>query len=235
VGFFSNDNNNQQDQSTQPMQYAQQQPSNDYDPQAAQQSIDGVIPPVGMQQPVANVAAYDATTAPPVDDSGASYIMTTPPAQSVAQPTQQQSPAYHPTVGAPMIAPQTPAPLEQPAIDEAVTPTTQDPVPTNDTTPQDTTDSFTVPVSVTPAEPGSLMAIKQQALQQLSPLVNHLNQTPEERFTTTMMMLQATDDQTLVPLAYEAAQTITDDKARAQALLDVVNEINYFSKTKQSQ
>ena len=74
-----------------------------------------------------------------------------------------------------------------------------------------------------------LVDIKQQALQHLSPLVSHLDQTPEEKFRTTMMMIQATDDQSLLKTAYEAAQKIEDDKARAQALLDVINEINYFT------
>lgn len=74
-----------------------------------------------------------------------------------------------------------------------------------------------------------LIGLKQQALQQLSPLVSHLEQTPEEKFRTTMMMIQASDDQTLIKSAFEVAQKITDDKARAQALLDVINEINYFT------
>lgn len=74
-----------------------------------------------------------------------------------------------------------------------------------------------------------LLSIKQGALQQLSPLVGHLDQTPEEKFRTTMMMIQASDDQSLIKTAYEAAQKIGDDKARAQALLDVINEINYFT------
>lgn len=74
-----------------------------------------------------------------------------------------------------------------------------------------------------------LLGIKQQALQQLSPLVSHLDQTPEEKFRTTMMMIQAADDQSLIAQAYESANQITDEKARAQALLDIVNEINYFT------
>lgn len=86
-----------------------------------------------------------------------------------------------------------------------------------------------------PAGPASdLVNLKQQALQQLSPLVSHLDQTPEEKFRTTMMMIQATDDQSLLQPAYEAAQKIEDDKARAQALLDVINEINYFSQQNKS-
>lgn len=74
-----------------------------------------------------------------------------------------------------------------------------------------------------------LLDIKQQALQQLSPLVDHLDQTPEEKFKTTMMMIQAADNQSLIPDAYKAAKEIGDEKARAQALLDIVNEINYFT------
>lgn len=78
-----------------------------------------------------------------------------------------------------------------------------------------------------------LINLKQQALQHLSPLVGQLDQTPEEKFRTTMMMIQASDDKSLVKTAFEAAQTITDDKARAQALLDIINEINYFTQHQQ--
>jgi hypothetical protein len=74
-----------------------------------------------------------------------------------------------------------------------------------------------------------LALIKQEALKELNPLVSHLNQTPEEKFRTTMMMIQAADDDSLIKDAYEAAKAIKDEKARAQALLDVVNEINYFT------
>ena len=77
--------------------------------------------------------------------------------------------------------------------------------------------------------PDGLLDIKQQALQQLSPLVGHLEQSPEEKFRTTMMMIQASDNQALLKDAYEAANQIGDEKTRAQALLDVINEINYFT------
>lgn len=80
-----------------------------------------------------------------------------------------------------------------------------------------------------------LLHIKQQALQHLSPLVGHLDQSPEEKFRTTMMMIQASDDQSLIKEAYDAAEKISDDKARAQALLDVINEINYFTQQHNSQ
>ncbi|MDB5163803.1 MAG: hypothetical protein JWS12_421 [Candidatus Saccharibacteria bacterium] len=79
-----------------------------------------------------------------------------------------------------------------------------------------------------------LLNIKQQALQQLSPLVDHLDQSPEEKFRTTMMMIQASDNQDLIKVAYQAAGEIKDEKARAQALLDIVNEINYFTQQAQN-
>lgn len=75
----------------------------------------------------------------------------------------------------------------------------------------------------------NLLSIKQEALQHLSPLVNHLELAPEEKFRTTMMLIQAADDKNLLQTAYDLAKQITDEKVRAQALLDVVNEINYFT------
>jgi hypothetical protein len=79
----------------------------------------------------------------------------------------------------------------------------------------------------TPEE--DLIKLKQQALQSLAPLVDHLDQSAEEKFKTTMMLIQASDNAELIQEAYDAANKIEDEKVRAQALLDVVNEINYFT------
>jgi hypothetical protein len=86
----------------------------------------------------------------------------------------------------------------------------------------------------TPDKPSGnlLVDIKLQAMQQLSPLVGHLNQPPEEKFKTLMMMIQASDDASLIPTAYETANKITNENVRAQALLDIINEINYFNQQK---
>lgn len=93
---------------------------------------------------------------------------------------------------------------------------------------------WTPPASTAPtASTDDLVQLKQQALTQLSPIVGKLDQTPEEKFRTTMMMIQASDDQSLIRSAYDAAQAITDEKVKAQALLDVINEINYFSQKNQ--
>lgn len=91
-------------------------------------------------------------------------------------------------------------------------------------------DTNSQPAATPPTQnPDDLLDLKEQALTSLQPLVSHLDQTPEEKFKTTMMLIQATDNSALVKDAYQAAKQITDEKARAQALLDVVNEINYFT------
>ncbi|PID32076.1 hypothetical protein CR970_02460 [Candidatus Saccharibacteria bacterium] len=129
------------------------------------------------------------------------------------------SPAPSPTDG-----PTEPSPVPQvsPAANPAAPVTPHDPAkPKTPDTASDTHHALAVN--------DALLDIKQQALQKLSPLIDHLDQTPEEKFRTTMMMIQAADDQTLIKDAYAAAQSITDEKVRAQALLDVVNEINYFT------
>jgi len=83
------------------------------------------------------------------------------------------------------------------------------------------------------ADSDELLELKQKALQQLTPLVGELDQSPVDKFRTTMMLIQASDNQALLNEAYQAAQAIEDEKLRAQALLDVVNEINYFTQPKE--
>jgi hypothetical protein len=99
-------------------------------------------------------------------------------------------------------------------------------------TPEAVVEAVEAPVAAPYSEPSGssdLMDINQKALTELSPLVSHLDQSPEEKFKTTMMMIQASDNQELIADAYVSAQAITDNKAKAQALLDIVNEINYFT------
>lgn len=117
----------------------------------------------------------------------------------------------------------------EPITDESAAPEPATTAPTPALTTDEDTDNDT------PAPSGELIDLKQEALQSLSPLVEKLDQTPEERFRTTMMMIQATDDSSKIRAAYEAAQKIEDEKVRAQALLDVVNEINYFTQQEQKE
>lgn len=89
------------------------------------------------------------------------------------------------------------------------------------------------PMPATPAAPsmggGDLESIKKDALTELRPLVDKLNVAPEEKFDTYLLLLRSTDDQALIAPAHEAARNIADEARRAQALLDVIKEIDYLS------
>jgi hypothetical protein len=74
-----------------------------------------------------------------------------------------------------------------------------------------------------------LESIKKDALSELRPLVDKLNVAPEEKFDTYLLLLRSTDDQALIAPAHEAARAITDEARRAQALLDIIKEIDYLA------
>lgn len=82
--------------------------------------------------------------------------------------------------------------------------------------------------SVSPAA-GGLEQLKKTALEELRPLVGKLDLPAEEKFDTLLLVIRSTDDQSLLSDAHEAAKGITDETKRAQALLDVIKEIDYFS------
>ncbi len=125
-----------------------------------------------------------------------------------------------------MSAPDVPAGTElaTPAFGDTPDETTTDPDITRDDQP-----ALSEP---TISGDDELLDIKKQALEELSPLIDHLDQSADEKFRTTMMMIQASDNKALIPQAFSAAKDISDDKKRAQALLDIVNEINYFTHQK---
>jgi hypothetical protein len=128
-------------------------------------------------------------------------------------------------------------PPSAPPVNSSNTPFTSGPSQTADTPIQDTTPTPNTSLSDTSSIDSTgvdddLLNIKREALEELSPLIDHLDQNPEEKFRTTMMMIQASDNKALVPQAFAAAKEITEDTKRAQALLDIVNEINYFTHQK---
>jgi len=106
----------------------------------------------------------------------------------------------------------------------------------NDT--PDTPDPIATPEPVMPTMPeptvalpvnGDLESIKQNALTELRPLVDKLNVAPEEKFDTYLLLLRSTDDQALIAPAFESARAIADEARRAQALLDIIKEIDYLA------
>lgn len=118
------------------------------------------------------------------------------------------------------------APTDEP-VEEPVVPVMPDPVITAPVEP--------VSASTVPAPSGDLESIKKDALSELRPLVDKLDVSPEEKFDTYLLLLRSTDDQALIGPAHEAARNIADEARRAQALLDIIKEIDYLSGTAQQQ
>jgi len=113
-----------------------------------------------------------------------------------------------------------------PVVEEPVTPPSDEPI-------MPTLDSPVIPTPAAPANNGNLDSIKSDALQELRPLVDKLNVSPEEKFDTYFLLLRSTDDTSLVGPAHAAAQAITDETRKAQALLDIIKEIDYLSAPQQ--
>ncbi len=80
---------------------------------------------------------------------------------------------------------------------------------------------------------GDLENIKNSALQDLRPLVDKLNATTEEKFDIYLLLLRSSDDKTLIEPAYATARSIEDETKRANALLDIIKEIDYLNSKNQ--
>jgi outer membrane biosynthesis protein TonB len=170
----------------------------------------------------------DTSVTPAADtpvDSPANDVAAAAAAPTIIEPAAEAAPAETDVTPAETPEVEATAPETTPATPEE--PVEETPVVDTPTPVEDTTDT------PTPTGDPALLDLKKQALEELSPLLDQLDQTPEEKFKTTMMMIQATDSSDLVNSAHEAALQITDEKVRAQALLDIVNEINYFTQPKE--
>ena len=108
---------------------------------------------------------------------------------------------------------------DEPAIDTAKSPVSEPVTPTP---------AVSAPAPTAAADP-ALDTIKQTALNELRPLVDKLDVSPEEKFDTYLLLLRSTDDKTLIAPAHDAAVAIVDEARRAQALLDIIKEIDYLS------
>lgn len=133
------------------------------------------------------------------------------------------------TVDTPTTTTSLPEPSRLPT-DDSTTPVVEETTPAvNDEPVIPTEQSFSLPVPSTPSASGSLESIKQDAIVALRPLVDKLELAPEEKFDTYLLLLRSTDDKDLIAPANEAAKNITDETRRAQALLDIIKEIDYLS------
>lgn len=184
----------------------------------------------------------DNGQAPATDDQELAQVLAGMNQQTADQPADDQpatdQPSADPAAADGMQFEETGA-TPQPALPEvpvepAVEVAPENPVPEAQAEPVIEPLPEPTPV-VAPIEPTQsaaspeLESIKKDALEQLRPLIDRLNLPAQEKFDTLLLVIRSTDDQSLLTAANEAAKQIEDDTKRAEALLDVIKEIDFFS------
>jgi len=134
-------------------------------------------------------------------------------------PVPAAEPSADPNTPADAVAPEAePAPAPEVVLDPLPEPVlAHAPEPALDTS---------APVA---APSGELDGVKQEAINELRPLVDKLTLPAEEKFDTYLLLIRSTDDKSLIAPAHAAARDIQDEARRAQALLDIIKEIDFLS------
>ena len=120
-----------------------------------------------------------------------------------------------------------------PAVDDTTATPASDPLTIDPVSPPADPLPAAAPAPVLGAAPNELDNVKLDAINELRPLVDKLSLAPEEKFDTYLLLIRSTDDKTLIAPAHEAAKSITDETRRAQALLDIIKEIDFLNGTQQ--
>lgn len=187
------------------------QPLDDQHPATDDQELAKVL--AGVDDQVAKLPSEDAAAAAASNSGSGLQFEETPlsSANSTATPAADPAPAAPTEAATP-----TPAAEETPLAAPAPEPVA---APAVEATPA------LAPSSNLPA---NLDSLKKDALEELRPLVTKLDLPADEKFDTMLLIIRSTDDQSLLAPAHEAAKAIADEKKRAEALLDIIKEIDYF-------
>lgn len=143
-------------------------------------------------------------------------------------PAPEPEPAPKVEVVAP--APESIAPIEEISIPNLEVPASGPafepaPAPVVPPAPEPVMPAFE-PIPVTPATGLDTRQVKQAALRDLIPLVDHLNMNASQKFNFYRNIFNDLHDYTVLEPAYRAAKEITDDTERAEALLYLVESID---------
>ncbi len=144
-------------------------------------------------------------------------------AKALAGVLDEPAPEEAPAVSVASVAPQSPVP--ELSFEETPAPSVAPASPA-----EPVAAALPSPTTVAPAQPsGDLATLKQTALSELRPLMDKVELPAEEKFNTYLLLIRSTDDASLVGPAHQAALAISDEKARATALLEIIKEIDYLS------
>ena len=137
------------------------------------------------------------------------------------EPIAPLDPINIPDLGTPGEAQVTPAPKPAMGQVEPITPANPAPMAeaNNDEASQK---SESVP---RPATGGDMHQIKEAALRDLVPLLDHVNTDPAEKFQLCKDIYENLHDNSVLEPAYQAASGITNEDERAKALLYIIESI----------
>lgn len=177
------------------------------------------------------ITPQDNTTQPISDDQELAKALAgvLPEDDSTTDASSPTGMQFEETAGTPAAAASTPATPPAPSTPAPATDVPAFAMPSFD---PPSTDSSS---SDTSASSGSsdLDDIKLNALKELRPLMDKVELPAEEKFDTYLMLIRSTDDKTLIGPAHTAAQGIADEKRKAEALLEIIKEIDYLSRKDQ--
>ena len=120
----------------------------------------------------------------------------------------------------------TPTTTADPAVDKTLPSVTASSTPS---TPASPTTTPTPASMVTDSSSSNLDSVRKDAISDLKPIMDKLSVEPDEMFDLYLLLIRSTDDKALIQPAYAAAKKITDEARRAQALLDVIKEIDFLA------
>lgn len=195
---------------------------------------ENTIQPITDDQELAKV--LDGMNQAPTPQAGGLNFEETPQTAQPADPAAMPMPPgsdqseQQPQPETAEAAPAEPQATDQPAEDAD----TQTPQPTEPSSAPEAAQSAPAHAQQSPSASPELDSIKKSALEELRPLVDKLNLPSDEKFDTLLLIIRSTDDQGLVSQAYDAAKSIEDESKRAEALLDIIKEIDYFANPQQN-
>ena len=129
-----------------------------------------------------------------------------------------------PELNMPELAPPAPAPM--PPLDSMMPPAPESAAPGAPQAPEAPAPTNVPSLESAPSSNLSMHQVKEAALRDLVPLLDHLNMAPTQKFNIYRNIFENLRDYTVLESAYKAATSLPDDTERAEALLYLVESID---------
>lgn len=174
-----------------------------------QNAINGIV---NGAAPAADAPAEEApaTAAPAGADTPDLGVPPMPPMAPEDAPADMQLPTMPVPDPAAGLMNEAPAPIEEQAAEAQEMPAPVAEVPE--------------PVATETVAATELSDVKKNMISDLIPLMDKVELTPEKKFAFYKEVIDAKNDKNLVPEAYAVAKTLTDDAAKAEALLYLIDK-----------